>query len=262
MSESIAEKPLNALTHKIGPLPGFAWVLIVGGLAYGVYWWRSRGTASSIAPGATVSATDGTVTGISDGSGGFGGGSGVSGGSYSGQVNTLPVGQAAVTNNAQWAATAGNALIAAGQDPSAVSNALSKYLNGGTLTAQEQAIVNIAVRQYQLPPEGVLPIKAPAPVAPVVTVKPAPVVAPKPVAPKPAPAKPVPKPAPKPAAPKPVAVTYHNYTVKSGDSLSAIAQRTWGRDAWQTLYADNRGVVGGNPNLIRPGMVLKVRNKL
>lgn len=46
------------------------------------------------------------------------------------------------------------------------------------------------------------------------------------------------------------------YTVKSGDSLSAIAGR-YGM-SWQTLYANNKTVVGSNPNLIKPGQVLKV----
>jgi LysM repeat protein len=39
-----------------------------------------------------------------------------------------------------------------------VSNALSKYLNGQQLTAQEQAIVNIALQRFSVPPEGILPV--------------------------------------------------------------------------------------------------------
>lgn len=45
-------------------------------------------------------------------------------------------------------------------------------------------------------------------------------------------------------------------TVKSGDSLSEIAQRAG--VSWQKLYAANKGVIGGNPNLIRPGQKLKL----
>ncbi|KJK58641.1 hypothetical protein UK12_09150 [Saccharothrix sp. ST-888] len=46
------------------------------------------------------------------------------------------------------------------------------------------------------------------------------------------------------------------YTVKSGDTLSSIAAAK-GLD-WKTLYSDNSGVVGGDPNLIFPGQVLSV----
>lgn len=41
------------------------------------------------------------------------------------------------------------------------------------------------------------------------------------------------------------------YTVRSGDSLSSIAGA-----GWRELYQLNRGVIGGNPNLIYPGQVL------
>ena len=49
------------------------------------------------------------------------------------------------------------------------------------------------------------------------------------------------------------------YTVVSGDNLSSIARRLSGSDAnWQALYAENKVVIGNNPNLISPGMVLVV----
>jgi nucleoid-associated protein YgaU len=62
------------------------------------------------------------------------------------------------------------------------------------------------------------------------------------------------KPAPKPA---PTGSNQRTYTVKSGDSLSAIASRFGIRD-WHTLYNANRQVVGSNPNLIHPGLRLKI----
>ena len=45
------------------------------------------------------------------------------------------------------------------------------------------------------------------------------------------------------------------YTVKSGDSLSAIAQSEMG-DAkrWPELYEANKDAVGKNPDLIHPGL--------
>lgn len=48
------------------------------------------------------------------------------------------------------------------------------------------------------------------------------------------------------------------YTVKPGDTLSGIAARLDYPGGWQALYAKNRGVIGDNPNLIRPGEVLQL----
>jgi len=49
------------------------------------------------------------------------------------------------------------------------------------------------------------------------------------------------------------------YTVRPGDSLSKIAKSLLG-DAkkWRVLYEANKEVVGGNPDLIQPGQVLKI----
>lgn len=44
--------------------------------------------------------------------------------------------------------------------------------------------------------------------------------------------------------------------VRSGDSLSKIAAAN--DTTWQKLYELNKGVIGSNPNLIRPGQVLKL----
>ncbi|WP_433291107.1 M15 family metallopeptidase [Actinoplanes sp. CA-030573] len=48
------------------------------------------------------------------------------------------------------------------------------------------------------------------------------------------------------------------YTVKNGDSLSAIANRLHLAGGWRPLYDLNRGVIGPNPDQIRPGMVLRL----
>ncbi|MEV7193228.1 transglycosylase family protein [Streptomyces sp. NPDC093510] len=47
-----------------------------------------------------------------------------------------------------------------------------------------------------------------------------------------------------------------NYTVQQGDTLSRIAARH-GTD-WQRLYAANRQVIGGDPDVIVPGQRLSV----
>lgn len=46
------------------------------------------------------------------------------------------------------------------------------------------------------------------------------------------------------------------YTVKSGDTLSGIAN-SYGT-TWQKLYEKNKSVIGNDPNLIKPGQVLKI----
>lgn len=53
-----------------------------------------------------------------------------------------------------------------------------------------------------------------------------------------------------PTARPPAAQTY---TVKRGDTLSAIAARFKVGGGWQALYSKNRAVVGSNPNLIYAG---------
>ncbi|GAA1974930.1 transglycosylase family protein [Kitasatospora viridis] len=92
---------------------------------------------------------------------------------------------------------------------------------------------------------------------------------PKPAQPKPAPSKPAPaKPAqpsapvpaqPKPSSPaKPQTGAANGYTVKSGDTLSKIAQAQHILGGWHALYQGNQGVVGGDPDLIYPGQVLNL----
>ncbi|MEU9116020.1 transglycosylase family protein [Streptomyces sp. NPDC048483] len=47
-----------------------------------------------------------------------------------------------------------------------------------------------------------------------------------------------------------------NYTVKSGDTLAKIAKAHG--TTWKTVYANNKSVIGGNPNLILPGQKLSI----
>lgn len=71
----------------------------------------------------------------------------------------------------------------------------------------------------------------------------------------PTPAKPKPTAPPKSGGPK---LTDH-YTVKRGDTLWGIAQRFLGNgEGYKEIYAANKGVIGSNPNLIRPGENLLV----
>ena len=55
--------------------------------------------------------------------------------------------------------------------------------------------------------------------------------------------------------------TPKTYTVVSGDNLWTLAQRLLGDGSrWNEIYSynNNRSIIGGNPNLIRPGQVLSI----
>ena len=55
------------------------------------------------------------------------------------------------------------------------------------------------------------------------------------------------------------AVESTTYTVVKGDNLSKIAKRLTGNSAnWKAIYNQNKGVIGGNPNLIYPGQKLVI----
>jgi len=51
------------------------------------------------------------------------------------------------------------------------------------------------------------------------------------------------------------------YVVKPGDTLSEIAEHFYGNGTepfWRRIYNANRAVIGNDPNLIKPGEVLKI----
>ncbi|WP_175408134.1 peptidoglycan DD-metalloendopeptidase family protein [Streptomyces sp. TRM64462] len=52
-----------------------------------------------------------------------------------------------------------------------------------------------------------------------------------------------------------------SYTVARGDSLSGIAADQRVPGGWQELYAQNRAVIGDDPDLIMPGQKLTLRQK-
>jgi nucleoid-associated protein YgaU len=52
------------------------------------------------------------------------------------------------------------------------------------------------------------------------------------------------------------------YTVASGDTLSAIAQKYYDdAGAYMKIYEANKDVIGDNPDLIQPGMELVIPKK-
>ncbi len=52
------------------------------------------------------------------------------------------------------------------------------------------------------------------------------------------------------------------YTVKSGDSLSKIAQHYYGdASAWKRIYEANKELIGPNADLIHPGQRFVIPKK-
>lgn len=63
--------------------------------------------------------------------------------------------------------------------------------------------------------------------------------------------------------PKPL-ITSQTYTVKAGDTLSAIAEKFYGKDSestYQDIYESNKDLIGDNPDQIKIGIVLKIPRK-
>ncbi len=60
-----------------------------------------------------------------------------------------------------------------------------------------------------------------------------------------------------PKAPKRPRRRARTYTVRSGDTLSAIAAGL-GIGDWRLLYEANKNLIGPDPDLIQPGQVLSI----
>lgn len=213
----------GAFTKKIGPLPGWAWVVIIAGAVWAFYLWRKRGAASTVTPAAGAGAAPSAV--------GFSSADPAPGtNNYSGTVSTFPTGQPAMATNASWAKNVADFLIGTGNySPADVSNAIAGYLAGNTLTDQQTAIVNTAIKQYQTPPEGVLPVKKPDPIT--------------------------------------NDYTGHDYTVQQGDTLYSIIQKFYGNHDPVNIGAQGRVIAAGNnlqwdpatgSHVVKAGQTLKL----
>jgi LysM repeat protein len=232
-SPAVVKKAEGALTRKVGPLPAWGWLLIVVGGAWGYYLWKKRTSGTTAAATvATPNTTDSSGASAFDSANA----------SANQSANATPgISQPTPETNADWAIRAANGIAAMGTySDTDVSNALAVLLAGGTLTPTQATIVNLAETMYGVPPEGIIATTTADP-APIVTT--------------PAPATATPAPA---AAPAAAAPAQRVYIVVPGDNLTRIAERFYGNANWQGIYAANRGIIGGNPNLIRPGQHLVI----
>lgn len=145
MSEAAGENPGKALTKKLGPLPVYAYAVIIVGAAYGVYWWRNRvGRATPVAT--TEVGTGMSSSGPMPGTNTFGG-----------SVTPQAHAPAANQSNAQWAKSVADALIALGGNPTQVNNAIAGFLSGSQLDETQGSFIGQALRMFGNPPEGVIP---------------------------------------------------------------------------------------------------------
>ena len=171
----------QALTHKLGPLPAWAWGLGLGGVIIGV---RKVMAGRSAPASATPPAEAGTaVTTQADGTptmaqpvGSSTGWQWQPAGSSSGTydpASTYPddtgTTSTKVETNDQWRRAAERwALDNTQYPPTAILGAIGRYLEGSPLQADQATIVNGAIRGIGTPPQGappvvVLDVSTPAP---------------------------------------------------------------------------------------------------
>lgn len=143
----------GSLTHKLGPLPVYAWGLIGAGIFVGYYVYKKR--TSSSGDSATGSAADLLAGGSTDGGSGTGE-LATTGGSSTGN------GGSDSPSLAQWGANVSNWLAGQGATPQDADNAISAYINGQTLTADQETLVNKGLAQFGAPPSGLLPVNGPS----------------------------------------------------------------------------------------------------
>lgn len=225
------------LSQEVGPLPLGAWAAVVAG-GLGIAYWRKKQAAAAAPVDTSTSVDTSGVPGV--GTGAVGG--------YVDNTTTTPAASNAITDNVSWGRAATNYLIAQNYDPALSDSAVRKYLASASLSVSEYALIKVVLLKFGTPPEALAQLPAAAPVTPVAAAPAPPVSVPGPVYAAPAP------------APAPAAAPAHvYYVVRPGDSLSRIAARypqSW--ITWQSIYNNNRSLIGSNPNMIHPGQNLLI----
>jgi nucleoid-associated protein YgaU len=127
------------LEKQVGPFPMGVWVALVGG-GLGIAWYVNKGkTPAAATADPTTSATgDGTYDTVG-----------------ADPVATTTVTDTSPQTNDEWGKRAIDFLIASNYDPSAANQAVNLYLINGTLTVQQTALINAALRKLGSPPQPV-----------------------------------------------------------------------------------------------------------
>jgi len=130
---------------KIGPLPMWAWAVILVAGAAAVYYFYTRNQSSASVAGEPVSYPAYSDTG----NGTDGSASDMTGGASTGS---------SLTDNQSWINAALSEASALGVSPTDLNAALNDFLNGNPITTQQQSWVDQAISSIGAPPTGELGI--------------------------------------------------------------------------------------------------------
>ena len=231
----------EALTRKLGPLPVWAWGVLLGAVVVGFMIWQNNAIGNAESGTAAVDATNDADPEVS-------GTQLTPAGTTVGDTGDV---ESSYASNLLWESAVIAYLSPKGYSPLKIQVALEKYFNGKTLTAADQKIVNAAVAYAGLPPDGVesaVKLETPTGPAGALVIK-------KPIGKRPTDA---PKALGTGMAKPQAATKSRSYTVKRGDTLSAIAKKFYGHSTpaiWQKIASAN-GLA--NANVIRPGQKLTI----
>ena len=141
----------NFLTEKAGPLPVWAWGVILGGVAAAVLWFGGRGSSGG-ATGNVGGASGSTIDpGVLDSAYGYTPANTAGTSSTAGTI----VNDSEEGTNFVWQANAVAYLLTQRFGGLAAQQATSRYLNGDSLDAEQQKMINLAIEKFGLPPQGV-----------------------------------------------------------------------------------------------------------
>ena len=137
----------DTLKSKAGPLPVWAWGVIIGVIIVGAtYYFRSRTAVA----GAT--ADDATSVAYPD----VEGGTGLSSGGAVVNADGSSDDDGGFFSNSAWLAAGVAWAVGQAMNPLTVQRALQKYLDGDDLTQAESDIVSAVVKKFGLPPTGTI----------------------------------------------------------------------------------------------------------
>lgn len=131
--------------EQYGPLPGWAWILVVGGaLGMSFYFYSQQPSDEEVV---TVEDTS-SPSGVGQRAGGW---------SYT-PPEEEPTPDTDFETNEEWGRHVRDQLIAEGYAPAIVDSAVRNYLAGNGLTQEEQSVINIALAKFGGPPQILPPV--------------------------------------------------------------------------------------------------------